>query len=68
MSELRAGDLYSRLAHNLLSFIAGLLLLLIPAAVYGVLWLLKHPEPLLPMALAAAAELAVAAVVLAVSK
>jgi len=62
------GDLYSRLARNLLPLIAGFLLLLIPAAVYGVLWLLKHPEPLLPMALVAAAELAVAAAVLAASK
>jgi hypothetical protein len=62
------GDLYSRLARNLFPLIAGFLLLLIPAAVYGVLWLLKHPEPLLPMALVAAAELAVAAVVLAASK
>jgi predicted permease len=62
------GDLYSRLARYLLPLIAGFLLLLIPAAVYGVLWLLKHPEPLLPMALVAAAELAVAAAVLAASK
>ena len=67
-SSAPPGDLYSRLARNLLPLIASFLLLLIPAAVYGVLWLLKHPEPLLPMALAAAAELAVAAVVLAASK
>ncbi len=67
-SSAPPGDLYSGLARNLLPLIAGLLFLLIPAVVYSVLWLLKHPEPLLPMALAAAAELAVAAVVLAVSK
>jgi hypothetical protein len=67
-SSAPPGDLYSRLARNLFPLIAGFLLLLIPAAVYGVLWLLKHPEPLFPMALVAAAELAVAAVVLAASK
>jgi len=67
-SSAPPGDLYSRLARNLLPLIAGFLLLLIPAAVYGVLWLLKHPDPLLPMALAAVVELAVAVVALAASK
>ena len=67
-SSAPPGDLYSRLARNLLPLIAGFLLLLIPAAVYGLLWLLKHPDPLLPMALAAVVELAVAVVALATSK
>lgn len=62
-------DLYSRFAHLLLPLVAGFLLLLLPALVYGVaLWLLKYPAPLALLALTATLELAVAAAVLAASK
>ena len=61
-------DLYSRLAHMLLPILVGFLLLLTPALVYGLLWLLKHPAPLISLALTGTIELAIAVVALAASK